>query len=376
MHKRTTASKIEDFEEVPILQPLSEVKPKRVEWLWYPYLALGKLCFLDGREGLGKTWIALEIAAALTTGRPLPGQDEESATEPRSVIYMTLEDDLDDTIQERLTLQGADLSRFFHLDGYRQGEETIQFTLDKLNVLGNAIVQHQAALVVVDPFLAYLPKGHQHAEGARRIMTGLKQLARRWNCTILGLRHLTKDGKVRGSIEINAAARSMLLVGEIFGQRLVAHSKSNLAPKGTSWAYDFGAGRLEWAGESNHTAEDLLKKPKDKPRQREAGEFVEHFLARGPRAAAEVEHRAAAEGISRSTLNRTKEALGVRSFQRKRQWFWEKPQPTELSEPEAVSVVAEREGSPARDAAAASEHRSDEDCVFALAAGDARAEDA
>ena len=167
----------------------------------------------------------------------------------------------------------------------------------------------------------------------------------------------------------------MLLVGEIHGQRIVAHSKSNLAPKGTSLIFDFGAGRLEWAGESNHKAEDLLKKPKDKPRQREAGEFLDHFLASGPRAATEVENRAAAEGISRSTLNRTKEALGVRSFQRKRQWLWDKPQPAE-PDSEEVSVVAETERPPQRDEEAASEDLSDEDCVFVLKAGPPNEEDA
>jgi len=326
MSKRTTAFKAEDFEQRPILQPLAEVPRQDVEYLWEPYLPLGKLCFLDGERGYGKTWIALQVAAAVTTGAPLPGQEEGDAREPRSVIYMTQEDGLGDTLRPRLELLGADLNRIVILKGFEQGGEPGQFTLDQVNVLGDAIVQTGAVLVVIDPFLAYLPKGHHHCEGARRIATKLKELAERYGCTILGLRHLTKDGKVRGSVEIDAAARSALLVGEdALERRVMAHSKSSLAPEGVSLIYDFGAGKFEWAGESPLRWQDLLKKQKDKPRQREAGEFLEDFLARGPQAATEVQNRAAAEGLSRSTLNRSKEALGVRSYQRKRRWFWEQP---------------------------------------------------
>jgi AAA domain len=40
-----------------------------IEWLWQHKLAAGTVAMLSGEPGLGKTWVALAIAAALTRGR-------------------------------------------------------------------------------------------------------------------------------------------------------------------------------------------------------------------------------------------------------------------------------------------------------------------
>src|SRR5262249_172381 len=41
-------------------------------WLWPGRLALGKLAMLDGDPGMGKSLLALDLCARLSTGRPLP----------------------------------------------------------------------------------------------------------------------------------------------------------------------------------------------------------------------------------------------------------------------------------------------------------------
>jgi hypothetical protein len=311
----------EDREQRPQLIVISSVKSRPVQFLWEPYMPFGKLGFLDGDPGVGKTWIALAVAAAVSRGRPLPGSEEQQ--EPRDVIYMSLEDSVDDTLRPRLEVLGADLDRIHFLEHYEEGQDKGVVTLGHVNVIGMAMAEVKPALCVVDPFLAYLPKGHHHAEGARRVMTRLKGLVERYHCTILGLRHLTKGGQIRGSVEIQAAARFALLVGRDGSERrVVAHQKSSLAPEGKSLVFDIREGAFEWLGESPLRWPDLLKKQKDRPARREAGEFLQEVLANGPRPATEVASRAAAYEISRSTLNRSKEALGVRSEQRKRQWFW------------------------------------------------------
>ncbi len=53
------------------LTRLSEVEPVEVDWLWEPYIPLGKLTFIEGDPGLGKSWLALAIASALSTGAVL-----------------------------------------------------------------------------------------------------------------------------------------------------------------------------------------------------------------------------------------------------------------------------------------------------------------
>ena len=56
---------------------LAEVESKEVKWLWKPYLPAGKITILRGNPGEGKTMLALSIIAALTTGAPLFGEDEQ-----------------------------------------------------------------------------------------------------------------------------------------------------------------------------------------------------------------------------------------------------------------------------------------------------------
>ena len=74
----------------------SEIEPKEVKWLWYPYIPFGKVTLLQGDPGDGKSKLMLSIAALLSKGEALPFTDEE--TEPMTIIYQTTEDDADDTV--------------------------------------------------------------------------------------------------------------------------------------------------------------------------------------------------------------------------------------------------------------------------------------
>ena len=56
----------------------SEIEPKEIEWLWYPFIPYGKVTLLQGDPGDGKSTFMLTIAALLTRGEPLPFTDTES----------------------------------------------------------------------------------------------------------------------------------------------------------------------------------------------------------------------------------------------------------------------------------------------------------
>ena len=46
----------------------SEIEPKEVKWLWYPYIPFGKVTLLQGDPGNGKSKLMLSIAALLSNG--------------------------------------------------------------------------------------------------------------------------------------------------------------------------------------------------------------------------------------------------------------------------------------------------------------------
>lgn len=89
----------------------SEVTPKEVRWLWYPYIPFGKVTLLQGDPGDGKSKLMLSLAALLSKGAPLPFADEDESGEPMTVICQTTEDDADDTVVPRFNSAGGDGDR-------------------------------------------------------------------------------------------------------------------------------------------------------------------------------------------------------------------------------------------------------------------------
>src|SRR6059058_1055070 len=96
-----------------VIRPFSEVAARPVSWLWPGRLPLGKLAILDGDPGLGKSLVALDLCARLSTGQPMP--DGSSGAGPASALVLNGEDDDEDTIRPRLEALGADLGRVFVL---------------------------------------------------------------------------------------------------------------------------------------------------------------------------------------------------------------------------------------------------------------------
>ena len=70
----------------------SEIEPREIEWLWYPFIPYGKVTLVQGDPGDGKSTFMLTIAALLTRGEPLPFTETDEPLTPVNVIYQTTED--------------------------------------------------------------------------------------------------------------------------------------------------------------------------------------------------------------------------------------------------------------------------------------------
>jgi RecA-family ATPase len=123
-----------------------------VSWLWLWQLGLGKLAILDGDPGLGKSLVALDLCARLSTGRPFP--DGSPGPGPASSIVLNGEDGEEDTIGPRLESLGADLDRVFVLGRGEDESAPLRFPA-QVDLLEAAIAQAGAKLVVIDPILAF-----------------------------------------------------------------------------------------------------------------------------------------------------------------------------------------------------------------------------
>jgi archaellum biogenesis ATPase FlaH len=242
-------------ERTPITVKVSDVEREEVSWLWKDRIPRGKLTIIEGDPGEGKSFLSQAIATAITRGFGLPGEEKR---EPETVLIMSAEDGLADTIRPRLEDMGADVSKVVALRGLtdEEGKER-PLTLADLDVIEEAVVEHQPALVIVDPIIAYVAGKDTHkANEVRSLLAPLAALAEKHKTAILAIRHLNKGtGKAsyrgQGSIDFLAACRSAFLVGEDPenpGQKVFCHIKANLGPKTPSLTYTINDGRFQWGG--------------------------------------------------------------------------------------------------------------------------------
>lgn len=243
---------------------LSDVTPQPVEWLWYPYIPIGKITIMHGDGGEGKTTLALNLAAILSRGDKLPCCEYGniySPIEPITVIYQTAEDGLADTIKPRLLAAGADCSRIITID---ETENVLSMSDERIE---KTIKATGARLLILDPIQGYLGANVDinRANEVRPIFSQLGNIAEKYNCAILLIGHLGKCKQKAayrglGSVDIVAAARSVLMVGKPLNdpaKRIICHSKSNLAPTGHSLKFSISDGKVEW-GEFVSTVADEI----------------------------------------------------------------------------------------------------------------------
>jgi RecA-family ATPase len=119
------------------------VKPKEISWLWPGRIPFGKITILCGDSGLGKTSIAIDIAARLTTGRPMPLSDAPPIM--GSVIFQNQEDDLEDTLLPRSLNAGADVSKLITIDAADLNID------DDCHIIEQHIKETNARLCYFDP---------------------------------------------------------------------------------------------------------------------------------------------------------------------------------------------------------------------------------
>ena len=319
---------------------MEQVEIEKIDWLLYPFIPFGKVTIVQGDPGEGKTTMVLQIIAKLTKGEAvLPsGSDEPAlegktmALEPVNVIYQTAEDGLGDTIKPRLLSAGADCSRVMVIDDNNQALTMMDARLEE------AIIKTKARLVVLDPIQGFLGAAvdMHRANEIRPLMKRVAVLAEKYHCAIILIGHMNKNSNGKssyrglGSIDFQAAARSVLIVGRIKDEpeiRVVCHVKSSLAPEGKSIAFrlDKDTG-FEWIGEYDISADDLLSGDNRGQKIHEAKEFLKEILVSGSVAQTKVAEEAESRGIKKKTLWNAKKELEIESVKIGNQWFWMLPE--------------------------------------------------
>jgi hypothetical protein len=190
-----------------VMRAASEIEPLPVEWLWKPRLPLGMLSLFAGDPKLGKSFVTTAIAAAVSRGADLPGDDRP--VEPASVILMSAEDDPARTIVPRLKADGANREKVHILEAVirEDGSTALPSLRYDIERIGEA-AEHlsDCRLVIIDPVSAYLGgvDDHRNTE-LRGVLSPLKWLAQRFNLTVVLVSHLNKGASLNGQHRVTGS---------------------------------------------------------------------------------------------------------------------------------------------------------------------------
>lgn len=152
-----------------------------------------------------------------------------------------------------------------------------------------AIIQTKARLVVLDPIQGFLGAGvdMHRANEIRPLMKRISVLAEKYQCAIILIGHMNKNSNGKssyrglGSIDFQAAARSVLIVGRVKDEpeiRVICHVKSSLAPEGDAIAFRLDKEKgFHWIGKYDISADDLLSGDGRGQKIRSAKDFLKEI---------------------------------------------------------------------------------------------------
>jgi RecA-family ATPase len=320
---------------------LSDVVPEKVEWLWPGRVALGKLTMIAGEPGLGKSQLSIAIAATVTTGAPWPENDGHAPS--GSVIILSAEDGIADTIRPRFDAAGGDPSRVTVIRAVQaagaggSGRQPFNLAADLALLEEEIKLRCDVRLVLIDPVSSYLGKidSHKNTE-VRSVLEPIGDMAERLRVAVLAITHLSKsDGKainrVVGSIAFVAAARATFAVvadpdDEAGLRRLLLQVKNNIAPPQPGLAFRLvqqevapgvigSAVAWDCSTPVTTTVDRALKgsaTDEDRTAKDDAVEFLQEILASGPADVLDIEAEARAAAMLSET-RRLKESKPFRA---------------------------------------------------------------
>jgi DNA repair protein RadA/Sms len=208
-----------------LITSFADVETKEIQWLWNPYIALGKLTLAYGTKEVDLTDFMLRFTAALSTGG-IGGL-------PCSILYFDSEKNVG-WIKSKLQEYDADLTRISCIH---------DSDLSALLKAKDEICQAHISAIIINGLesLLFMKK----ATKASEINTGMQELAalaKETHCAILlGSEDIHPTGSVisRYQVEpIKRIPRSILRIERSPSAFLVAQEKNSIAEVGQPFILD------------------------------------------------------------------------------------------------------------------------------------------
>lgn len=306
------------------------------------FLLCGMLTLFMAKPGMGKSTLAIYIAACLTRGvRPFEKTVFPAArtkrTKPFNVIWINFEESLGHALVPKLRALDANLDFIHIIDGVQEEEVETPFGLLDLDALEELIRTTQARLVVVDPIRALDFGDSNDHDRVLRVMLRLKQLAARTGVAVLCITHPNKqssqsiDKRYAGAGAFYQVARSAWVIGsdpDDEDVRVLCHDKASVTKRSQSLRFKIVEKTVTADGQSVVTpaikllgvsdlrAEDCFESERTRrgrpaDQLRAAEEFLQRSLASGPVRSTELLLSLRGADISERTAKAARKSLGI-----------------------------------------------------------------
>lgn len=291
---------------------LAAAEEEDPDWILYPYFARGHITTVEGSPEVGKSWFCMAAAAAIAEcKKPFPQDGWDHKNERGLVLYFDSEN-MSGQVMRRMSDSGMltpkqshhEAAPFMHIPpevfSPQLGDPDIIEEMDTfIDEIKSAYRNTQGydtkvSAIIFDTLVNYSGVTDSNKQGdVIQIMNNLKELAVHLNCSVVAIRHHSKNLKDKdpmhrgvGSIQYGASARIVIGVyqhPDDESSRVVTLGKNSLAQKhwvrplvyslehvfpGATDVKKRDRSRMVWSGFADISDSDLVISQKEKDERR------------------------------------------------------------------------------------------------------------
>ncbi|MGH7140651.1 MAG: AAA family ATPase [Pirellulales bacterium] len=334
----------------------------QTRWLWPDKVPLGYVTIVAGEASSGKSLLAAEIAARVSSGA---GWSDAAGEKPSGSVLIAHANQHENLVLKgRLLAAGADPSRVavvnrdvFERDISGDDEEDLLPAPAEASLcaLEGALVQiRDASLVVIDHLLAWLGRSRLRPDELTEVFKRLADMAARYRVALVVLWRLEKGGRAAQTRALDALAGAAPVVWFVANDTYSSQSRSavcaqnRLGAQSEDLAFRVTGDRLVWQEAVRQvSADDLVAtRTADRHERRQAGQWLLDLLSQGPIEAKQLWDEARQCGLAERTLRRASAELGLRPTKdgKRNVWLWGVGSESGDVGPTAAGVMAELDG--------------------------------